>query len=111
MQVPSLSQTEFLILAALSPRDLYGSEITARVKRITDEKVRLSIGGLYTTLHRMEDKGLVSSRWGETTEVREGARRRYYRVTGLGARAFKETGRLQRSALKWARQFALAGAQ
>ena len=37
-------------------------------------------------LSRMEKKGYVDSRWGDDTEERSGARKRYYRLTGLGER-------------------------
>jgi DNA-binding PadR family transcriptional regulator len=35
--------------------------------------------------------GFVTSRWGESTEVRQGARRRYYQITALGEQALTET--------------------
>lgn len=43
-----------------------------------------SSGGLYTTLDRMEKKGLVESYAGEVTEERGGRPRRYVRVTPDG---------------------------
>jgi PadR family transcriptional regulator PadR len=43
-----------------------------------------SSGGLYTTLDRMEKKGLVESYAGEGSEERGGRPRRYVRVTGDG---------------------------
>ncbi len=90
MKIPSLTRTEYVILRALSTKELFGLEIVERVKELTDQKVILSLGGLYTTLHRMEEKGLIEGRWGELTEVRRGARRRYYRPTAVGERAFKD---------------------
>jgi PadR family transcriptional regulator PadR len=90
MEVPSITKTEALILTALSSREQYGLAIIEKVEKISEMKVTLSLGGLYTTLHRMEHKGLLKSRWGEKTEVRQGARRRYYRITGLGSRALND---------------------
>jgi PadR family transcriptional regulator PadR len=43
-----------------------------------------SSGGLYTTLDRMEKKGLVESFAGEGSDERGGRPRRYVRVTGDG---------------------------
>ena len=83
------SNLETLILAALETSELYGLSIIERVKETTGQS--LSLGGLYTTLHRMEQKGFVASRWGESTEVRQGARRRYYQITALGQQALTET--------------------
>lgn len=89
-----LSQLELLILSAVGPSERYGLEIVRTLQNLTNAQHLLSLGSLYTTLHRMERKGLVSARWGETTEVRQGARRRYYRITGLGHRALTETKEL-----------------
>jgi len=89
--VPELTRLEAIILAALVRREQYGLEIVRTVEKITHGRQLISLGGLYTTLNRMEAKGLVLSRWGETTEERQGARRRYYEVTGLGKRALADT--------------------
>lgn len=43
-----------------------------------------SSGALYTTLDRMEKKGLIESRPGEGTRERGGRARRYVRVTAEG---------------------------
>src|SRR5213593_628103 len=77
MRVPRLSETEILIASAISGKELYGLQIVDEVLALTRGKRRISLGGLYTTLHRMEDKKLVTSRWGETVDDRQGARRRY----------------------------------
>lgn len=39
----------------------------------------------------MEKKGLIASQWGDTSEARRGARRRYYRLTALGTEVLTET--------------------
>jgi PadR family transcriptional regulator PadR len=97
MKIPSLNKTEMLILTALSSKERYGLEIIDQIAEISDAKVNLSIGGLYTTLHRMEDKGLLESRWGETTAVRQDQRRKYYKASGLGLRALRETTQIFRA--------------
>jgi PadR family transcriptional regulator, regulatory protein PadR len=89
-----LSLLEFYILSVLVQKERYGLEIVQAVKSATEEKRLLSLGSLYTTLRRLEKKGLVTSRWGETIEPRRGARRRYYRLTALGAETFTETQRV-----------------
>jgi DNA-binding PadR family transcriptional regulator len=89
-----LSLLEFYILSVLVQKERYGLEIVQAVKSATEEKRLLSLGSLYTTLRRLEKKGLVTSRWGETIEPRHGARRRYYRLTALGAETFTETQRV-----------------
>ena len=81
-----LTPTEALILSTIAPAEQYGFAIANAVH--SDTGRHLSLGGLYNILARMEDKGLVKSRWGsETLETRRGARRRYYRITPQGQRA------------------------
>jgi DNA-binding PadR family transcriptional regulator len=89
-----------MILIALSGRELYGRELVQRVNDLTEGKVKLSLGGLYTTLHRMEQKKIIVGRWGETTADRDGARRRYYKITGLGERVLAEQKQVLQTA--WA---------
>ena len=62
MRVPRLSETEILIASAISGKELYGLQIVDEVLALTRGKRRISLGGLYTTLHRMESKKLVTSR-------------------------------------------------
>jgi DNA-binding PadR family transcriptional regulator len=70
-----LANSERRILDLLAARDVcYGLEL------VEASRGRLKRGGIYVTLGRMEEKGLVSSRAGE-------AGRRLYRMTGLGERA------------------------
>lgn len=52
-----------------------------------------SVGAVYTTLQRLEDKHLLTSRASEPIPVRGGRSRRLYHVTGLGASAIREAER------------------
>jgi DNA-binding PadR family transcriptional regulator len=99
-EIPELTRLEHILVSALASQELYGLEIVGTVRKATG--MSLSLGGLYTTLHRMERKKLVESRWGETNEDREGARRRYYKATGLGRRALAEERWLLRRAWRMA---------
>ena len=70
-----LAGSESLILQLLSARgECYGLEL------VEASKGRLKRGGIYVTLGRMEEKGLVRSSAAD-------AGRRLYRPTALGARA------------------------
>lgn len=51
----------------------------------------VSAGAVYTSLDRLETKGLVASRVGETTPARGGRRRKYYEVTPAGAEALRRS--------------------
>jgi PadR family transcriptional regulator PadR len=89
----AISEVEFYVLAAMSADELYGREIADGVAQLSEGRRTLSVGALYTTLHRMEKKGLISGRWGNEGTA-EGARRRYYSVTALGHAA---VGRMRRA--------------
>jgi PadR family transcriptional regulator PadR len=52
-----------------------------------------SAGALYTTLQRLEDKGLLTSRHSDPLPVRGGRSRRHFTLTGAGARALREAER------------------
>jgi DNA-binding PadR family transcriptional regulator len=52
-----------------------------------------SAGALYTTLHRLEDKGLLTSHHSEPLPVRGGRSRRTFTLTGGGARALRQAER------------------
>jgi DNA-binding PadR family transcriptional regulator len=87
----ALGALEFQLLAVLleQPRDAYGITIMERVKKRTD-KTR-SLAAIYATLDRLQQKGLVSSWWGEPTEERGGRRKRYYKIEASGVEAVRMT--------------------
>ncbi|HEX5170205.1 MAG TPA: helix-turn-helix transcriptional regulator, partial [Cyclobacteriaceae bacterium] len=51
---------------------------------------KVSIGALQTVLRRLEDKGYLTSEFGEATNVRGGKRKRYFFLTTLGSRVLRE---------------------
>src|SRR5438093_10617243 len=84
-----LSRIEMAVLATLVSKERYGLEIRNTVQELGQS---LSLAGLYTTLARLEKQGLVTARWDdEKVDVRQGARRRYYAITGAGVKVLKET--------------------
>lgn len=87
----TLGNFEYTILSVLlrQPRDAYGATLQERIEETTGKDV--SIGALYTTLDRLERKGLVSSWWGEPTAERGGRRKRYYKIEANGADAVHRT--------------------
>lgn len=77
---------QLVLLAVLRLKErAYGVEI----RRVLAEHTRRDIaaGAVYTTLRRLEVRGYVSSRVGETAPERTGQRRKYYRVEPEGAAA------------------------
>ena len=85
-----LGEFEYLILtvAATLDEDAYGAAIRAQIEQKTGR--RCSIGALYTTIERLEAKGLVTTWMGEATSQRGGRAKRMVRVTAAGAQAARE---------------------
>lgn len=70
-----------IILKLLSESDeMYGYELTQRVKELTGGKIQLTEGALYPTLHALEAQGVLT-----TNVVNVGNRiRKYYSITPTG---------------------------
>ena len=94
-----LGLKEIQVLQILLGRDKYGLEIIKAMKEATGRK--MSLGGLYTIMHRLDKKGYVKSRWGEATPERGGNRKKYYKLTGTGQKALSEVRRSLSPLLKW----------
>jgi DNA-binding PadR family transcriptional regulator len=70
-----------LVLAILAEGDSYGYAILKRVRELSGGELEWTDGMLYPVLHRLENSGLIKSRWEKTDS---GRRRKYYRVTSTG---------------------------
>ena len=79
--------TDSMILAELAEGDSYGYRMAKHVAAITHEAVDLKEATLYTAFRRLEQQGLIRSRWGDEAG---GARRRYYSITDKGRRRLAE---------------------
>lgn len=76
-----------IVLKMLSDhKKMYGYEITQKVKELTADKIQLTEGALYPTLHALEAEGLL------TTEIEYiGKRvRKYYSLSPDGKAKSKE---------------------
>lgn len=90
---PNLGEFEQIVLLAILrlAEDAYGVTIRAEIAEHTGREPKP--GALYTTLDRLEDKGLVGSRLGDPTPARGGRAKRYYRVTAAGVEAIERAQR------------------
>jgi DNA-binding PadR family transcriptional regulator len=81
-----LGEFEYLVLSAASRlgEEAYGVTIRQAVEQAT--KTNCSAGSLYTTLDRLEQKGLIKTSMGDPTPQRGGRPKRMVQVTGKGAR-------------------------
>jgi DNA-binding PadR family transcriptional regulator len=77
----SLSQFEQLVLTAILTLrdDAYGVTIHAKVEELAHPKA-VSLGAVYVTLDRLEDKGMVASWLSEPLPERGGRAKRCYRL-------------------------------
>ena len=86
-----LGEFEQLVLFAvlrLHEGDASGIAIHDEIEARTGRDV--SLGAVYKTLERMEDKGFVASREGEPTAARGGRRKKHYRLLAAGHRALTQ---------------------
>ena len=81
-----LGELELMILLALIRLgdDAYGVPISKELLDVTGREV--AFGSIYAALDRMQEKGLVSSTFGDPTPARGGRAKRYFRVTPKGLR-------------------------
>ena len=71
--------------------DAYGVPITEELEAETGHEV--AVASVYAALQRLEDKGLVNSRFGDPTPERGGRAKKFFTVTGKGLREAKNTHR------------------
>jgi PadR family transcriptional regulator PadR len=79
-------------LAALGPQ--HGYAVAARLEQVSGGALQLNMGTLYPGLTRLEARGLVTARWGQSEANR---RARFYEQTANGRR------QLERERAGWLR--------
>jgi PadR family transcriptional regulator PadR len=82
-----LGEFEYLLLTAATRLgdEAYGAAIRREIEAATQR--RCSIGALYTTVDRLEAKGLLETWMGNATPQRGGRAKRMVRVTAKGIQA------------------------
>ena len=93
MPTPSIGQLELAALLAVAHLDKEAYGLAVRRELATRIGRDYSVGAVYTTLQRLEDKGLLRSRTTAPLPVRGGRSRRHYTLTGAGARAIRDAER------------------
>src|SRR5690606_9098831 len=96
----NLGEFEQIVLLAIMRLgdDAYGVTIREEIQKRTGRST--TPGALYTTLDRLEHKGLVESRFGEPTPERGGRAKRYYSVSAEGVEAVERAQRSYQSLLE-----------
>ncbi len=82
-----LGELEQLVLLAVMRlgRDAYGVTVRREITERTGR--RMSFGTVYSTLNRLDEKGLVVTRLGEPTAERGGRRKKYFLIAAAGRHA------------------------
>jgi len=88
----SIGQFEQLVLTAIIQcgENAYGVTIHGAAEKLSGTR-RVSLGAIYATLDRLEDKGLISSWLSDPTPERGGRSKRHYRLEPDGMRALRES--------------------
>lgn len=85
---PLQGTLELLVLATLrAGGEMHGFAILEWIRTSTDEDLVVEDGALYHALHRMRERGWLTSEWGVSEK---GRRARYYSLTAAGRRALGE---------------------
>ncbi len=78
---------DLLILQTLVLGPAHGHTIAHVIEQRSEEVLQIEHGSLYPALHRLEDRGWMSSFWGTSENNRKA---RYYRLTAAGRRQLLE---------------------
>ena len=74
---------DMLILQTLSMQPLHGYAIAQQIELLSESVLAVEQGSLYPALERLQKRGWVTSRWGQSPT---GRRARYYTITAAGRR-------------------------
>jgi PadR family transcriptional regulator PadR len=77
---------DLLILQALTLDSHHGLGVARRVEQLTRGAFHINPGSLFPALHRLEQRGWLTSEWGPSTANRKA---KYYRLTAAGRRQLK----------------------
>jgi transcriptional regulator len=85
---------DLLILKALAVEPMHGWAIGKRIRMLSNDVLAVQQGSLYPALHRLEQQGWVSAKWGVSEQNR---RAKFYALTRAGRK------QLDRESALWER--------
>jgi len=85
---------DLLILKTIALEPKHGWAIAKRIQQISQEVLQVQQGSLYPALNRLERKGWIKAKWGETDTGRQA---KFYSLTAAGRT------QLQKEAANWSR--------
>jgi PadR family transcriptional regulator PadR len=77
---------DMMILRTLVTADAHGHTIAKVIERTSEDVLDVEQGSLYPALHRLEDRGWVTSYWGASENNRKA---KFYRLTAMGKKQLK----------------------
>lgn len=87
---------DMMILRTLVLGDAHGHTIAKVIERDSEDLLEVEEGSLYPALHRLEERGWVSSYWGVSDANRKA---RFYKLTATGRKQLRsEVGRWRQMA-------------
>ena len=86
--IGEFEQLALLAILRLGP-DAYGMKIRQEIEERAERKT--SIGALYLTLERLEQKGFIRSELGEVTPERGGRAKRFFTLDPSGKEALRKS--------------------
>ena len=87
---------DMMVLRTLVTGDAHGHTIAKVIERTSEDVLEVEQGSLYPALHRLEDRGWVSSYWGTSENNRKA---KFYRLTTSGKKQLvSETNRWRQMA-------------
>ena len=72
---------DLLILKAVSLEPQHGWAISERIRQVSAAALQIPQGSLYPALHRLERRGWIKAKWGESDNNR---RAKFYELTRTG---------------------------
>ena len=85
---------DLLLLRVLSLEPMHGWAIAQRIRRMSNEQLRVGQSALGPALHKLEQQGWIEAEWAPSENNR---RAKYYELTSAGRRALKaETAEWER---------------
>jgi len=87
---------DMMVLRTLIAGDAHGHTIAKVIERTSEEVLEVEQGSLYPALHRLENRGWVSSYWGISENNRKA---KFYKLTASGRKQLTlETSRWRQMA-------------
>ena len=79
---------DVLILKTLHDRPMHGYAVSRSIRAGSNDVLEVEEGALYPALRRLEKRGLLKSRWGQTETGREA---KFYSLTASGRRELAQS--------------------